>query len=116
MKQENILYWAPRIMAIVFILFLGIFALDVVTPGMPVLSMMVGLFIHLIPNFLLLTLLLLAWKKERLGGILFLITGVFLTIFFQTYLYFINFLLISFPIFLIGLLFITHSKLKELSI
>lgn len=61
--SEKFFYWAPRILTIGFVLFISMFALDVFSEysGHKVL---VPLFIHLIPSFVLLGALGIAWKHE----------------------------------------------------
>jgi hypothetical protein len=51
--MKNALYWTPRILTIVFILFLGLFALDSFEGEQSLLQKMGGFLIHLIPNFVL---------------------------------------------------------------
>jgi hypothetical protein len=68
----RVLRWIPRVLALFFIGFLSLFALDVI--GQP--QWVLGLLIHLIPSFVLLALTLVAWKRARLGGALFLLAGV----------------------------------------
>lgn len=111
MKIERVLYWLPRISALFLILFLAIFALDVFVPDQPVLSILIGLLIHLVPNFIMLAALILAWKKERLGGVILLCLGLFFTIFFHTYREFYSFMLVSLPLFAIGFLFLIHFRM-----
>jgi hydrogenase-4 membrane subunit HyfE len=68
---EKVFYWLPRIASIGFVLFLSVFALDVFTaPFEPV--MLVGFLVHLIPSFILLGAVLLAWRYELVGTIMFL--------------------------------------------
>lgn len=82
MKKITIFYWLPRILGIVFILFLAIFALDVFIPGKTIPYYIVALFMHLIPNFVLAGMLFIAWKNEQIGGFLFLLAALFFTFFF----------------------------------
>lgn len=112
-RTDNILFWLPRILGVVFILFLAIFALDVFIPGKTIGYYLIALFMHLIPNFILAGILLVAWRYERIGGVLFFLVAIFFTLFFRTYTVFINFLLISFPVVLIGGLFLLHSYLSK---
>lgn len=65
------LFWTPRILTIAFILFLGLFALDVFGEGYSFFQTLTALFVHLIPNFALLLILLVAWKWEWVGALLF---------------------------------------------
>jgi hypothetical protein len=74
---QKILYWSPRLLAIAYILFLGIFALDVFAEGYGFWETMLNFLIHLIPNFVLLTLLLIAWKWEWFGALFFALCGLF---------------------------------------
>ncbi|MBP9718912.1 MAG: hypothetical protein KBD46_00390 [Candidatus Levybacteria bacterium] len=101
-------------MAIVFIGFLGIFAFDVFVTGKSIWEMMTAFLIHLIPNFILIIALFIAWKKEELGGFLFILVGLFFTAFFQTYKLFSTFMLISFPVCMIGVLFLVHATFHTL--
>ena len=109
-KKNQVLFWSPRILTIIYILFISLFALDVFSEySFP--EALIALFMHLIPTFLLIGLLVIAWKKEFIGGIIFLVLAVVFTIFFNTYRELITLLLISGPVFLIGTLFlINHYK------
>lgn len=63
-KSTKVLYWSPRVLAILAILFVSLFALDAFHPGKPLTQQLADFLIHLIPSFVLLTVLLLAWKRE----------------------------------------------------
>jgi hypothetical protein len=65
------LLWASRLSAILVAMFLGLFALDAFEGG----SFLAGLpafAIHLIPSFLVLAVVAIAWKFEWVGAIAFL--------------------------------------------
>lgn len=113
LRRLNILYWTPRIMAIIFIAFLGLFALDIFIPGQTVGYYIVGLFMHLIPNFVLAVILAIAWRHEKIGGLLFILISIGFTVFFKTYLSLPIFFLISFPVFVIGALFLINYYFKK---
>jgi hypothetical protein len=68
------------VLAILFIVFLTLFSLDVFEEGFSLLALG-GFFIHSIPSIFLLVALLIAWKREKVGGIIFLVMGVLLMIF-----------------------------------
>ena len=102
----RILTWAPRIIAILFIGFISLFALDSFSGDVPVGKQILGFFIHLIPSFVLVACLIVAWKNRIFGGLLFLVVGMVFTIYFGTYKNPTNFLLISAPVLLVGVLFI----------
>ena len=71
MNIGKILYWSPRILAILATLSISMFALDAFEPGLTLWQQLAAFFMHMIPSFVLLLILLLAWKREMLGGILF---------------------------------------------
>jgi hypothetical protein len=98
--------WAPRWLAVLMILFLGLFALDVFSEGYTFGELLVALFMHLIPNILLLIALIVAWRWRVAGGVLFLALATISVFFFHTYQHISTFLLISFPVFVIGILFL----------
>lgn len=74
-KTDRIIYWAPRILAILFIAFLSLFSLDVFDMGLGLWKTVLGLLMHNIPSFVILACLLLAWKHEGPGGIAFIAAG-----------------------------------------
>lgn len=74
--STKLLHWLPRILCILAILFISLFALDAFDPKLTFWEQITGFIIHLIPSFLLLLILLLAWKKELIGGIVFTIIGL----------------------------------------
>jgi len=97
--------YLPRVLAIVLILFVSVFALDVFSePDWPV-----ALFMHLIPSFVLVAITLIAWKRGKIGGILFLAIGVAGFLFFHVNDWVIFFLII-FPVLVTGILFFVSEK------
>jgi len=96
----------PRILAILYIAFISIFALDVFEEGYGFWGTMLALFMHLIPSFLLIACLVFAWKRPKIGGAVFMVMGVVFTLFFRTYQMLGSFLMISLPLLIIGTLFI----------
>lgn len=75
-KAGRFVYWAPRILAILFVLFLAMFSLDVIEPGRSVGEIVVGMLMHNIPVFTLIALLIIAWKHELVGVITFSTAGL----------------------------------------
>jgi hypothetical protein len=102
MKKQVFIYWLPRVIAVLFIVFISLFALDVFDQS----SWFLALLIHLIPSFVLVLLTLVAWRNERLGGYLFLGTSVLAAFFFHS-------LLMTAPTFFIGLLFLISKKIRH---
>jgi lysylphosphatidylglycerol synthetase-like protein (DUF2156 family) len=75
-RSKRVLYWAPRALSILFIAFLGLFALDVFGAGYGFRETLLALTMHLIPNFVLIAVVALAWRWEWTGAALFSIAGV----------------------------------------
>lgn len=76
-KINKFLYWAPRILAIFFICFLALFSLDIFDMRLGFWETALGLFMHNIPALILLVVLLISWKREIIGGIIFTLAGTF---------------------------------------
>lgn len=112
-KPSKFIFWTPRILAIIFILFLMLFSLDIFGMGYGFWDTIVGLFMHNIPVFILSVVLLISWKYEIVGGIAFILAGllyIWLIISrnstFEWY-YLSWSLIIAGPAFLVGILFLT---------
>jgi hypothetical protein len=103
---RRLIFWAPRSLAILFILFLGLFALDVFGEGHGFWGTLVALFMHLIPNLLVLAILVLAWKWEWIGALLFAGLGVFYIVWAWGKVHISAHFVISGPLFLIAILFL----------
>ena len=77
MNIKRILFWAPRILCIFFALFLSLFALDVFGEGYGFWGTILALLIHLIPVYLVIIALVIAWRWEWVGAILFIALALF---------------------------------------
>ena len=75
-RINRFIYWTPRILGIIFILFLMMFSLDVFEPGLTVWQIIIGLFMHNLPALILLIFLIISWKYEIVGGIVFILVGL----------------------------------------
>jgi hypothetical protein len=118
-KISKFVYWTPRILSIIFLLFLALFSLDVFEPGLSFWQITLGLFMHNIPVFFLLAILIISWKREIVGGIAFILAGILYiatmiirTDNFQWYMISYS-LIIAGPAFLIGILFLIGWKKKN---
>jgi hypothetical protein len=119
----KILHWTPRIICILAILFVSMFALDSFSPELTIWQQIGGFIIHLIPSFILLVFLLIAWKWELIGGIIFTIIGVGMSPFvfllnhnrnhFSIGASLVVVLLITFPFVIVGILFIWSHYMKK---
>ena len=112
----------PRILGILAILFVSMFALDSFSPERAFWQNSVAFIIHLIPSFVLLALLIFAWKYEKTGGIIMLVFSLGFSIF----VYDINFkrtnsvatglfdaLILGVPFILAGILFMINGYRKK---
>lgn len=108
-KRRSALYWAPRILGILIVLFLAVFALDVFDEGYRFGELLIALFMHLIPSIVLLVVLIVAWRKERWGGGLYLFMGIFFIWMFWIPGQWLASLIISGPVFLTGGLFLLNA-------
>lgn len=100
MKMKKVLYWSPRILAILFIVFISLFAIDVL--GKP--QWFLALIMHLIPSFILIILTAIAWKYEQLGGVIFIFIGFIMLISSR-----FESLIISIPAIILGILFLIRK-------
>jgi hypothetical protein len=72
----QLLYWSPRALCIVYTMFLSMFAMDVFNEGGGFFNIAIALFMHLIPNFLLVALLVFSWRREWIAGSIFPVLGL----------------------------------------
>jgi hypothetical protein len=75
-NTKRVLYWIPRVLTILFALFISIFALDVFGEGYNVGETILALLIHLVPTFIVIIALVIAWRWERIGAILFITLAI----------------------------------------
>jgi hypothetical protein len=114
-KPNKFIFWTPRILAIMFILFLSLFSLDIFDGNYGFWGTILGLFMHNIPSLILLIILIISWKYEIVGGIAFILAGLLyigtlVTNIFRDPSFKLEYLFWSLPIsgpaFLIGILFL----------
>lgn len=115
-KMKRFSYWLPRILSILYILFLGIFALDVFIPGQSLTYYLTAFLIHLTPNFILAVILYIAWKHEIIGAILYVLAFLFLfAMFWDRSFVWIQLILFS-PLLITSFLFIFNSIYEKFKI
>jgi len=123
-KSINVFHWLPRIICILAILFVSMFALDAFDPELTLWKQIVDFLIHLIPSYIMIALLVIAWKWEYVGGIIFTVIGfvfcvsVFLLNYnrnhFSIAQSIISTLIVAVPFVLVGILFMmSHNKKKQ---
>lgn len=69
--RHLLLRWAPRALAIAFTLFISLFALDAFEGHAGFQEKAIALFMHLIPTFVCVLTIVLAWRREWVGTVLF---------------------------------------------
>ena len=118
----KLVYWLPRVLCILAILFISLFALDSFSPGLTIWQQLGAFFIHLIPSFILLAFLLVAWKWELIGGIIFMVIGLGFSPLIFIHNYKMNHSVgmslgiitaITIPFVVVGLLFLISNRLKK---
>jgi hypothetical protein len=119
----GLIHWLPRIICILAVLFVSMFAFDSFAPGLTLWQQLGAFMMHLIPSFVLLAFLVVAWKWELIGGIIFTLIGVGLS----PFIFLLNHnrnhfsvgasigvvLAINLPFVIVGILFITSHFLKK---
>ncbi len=118
----KIMHWTPRILCILAILFLEMFALDSFDSRFTLGQQLVAFLMHSIPSIVLLIIFFLAWKKELIGGIIFILIGAGFSPLIYIHNYEMNnsvwtslfiVLALNFPFVLTGGLFIISNILKK---
>ena len=110
-RLTKIIHWAPRVAAILIILFVGLFSLDVFEIEASPLELLGGFLMHNIPSIGMLVLLIFAWKRPAVGFVAFLAAGILFAIFFVRDLDALpNLLIFVFPILLVACLFYVDWK------
>ena len=121
----RLFHWLPRIICILAILFISLFAADAFAPGLTIWQQLGAFLIHLIPSFILLAFLILAWKWEFIGGVIFMVIGLA----FSPFIFILNYnrnhsiwlslviiLTITIPFVVVGILFLISHRLKKKSL
>jgi hypothetical protein len=121
---SKFLYWTPRVLCVLAILFVSIFALDAFAPELTLWQQLGAFFMHMIPSIILAVLLIYAWKHEKWGGVLFLVIGLIFTPIIFSLNYRLNnsvwislsiIALITLPFVLVGVLFLAHHMIERRS-
>ena len=105
---RRVLFWTPRVMCILFAMFLSLFALDVFGEGYGFWKTITALLIHLIPVYIVIIVLIVAWRWEWVGAILFIGLALFYLVWSRGRFHWSAYLGISGPLILIGVLFLLN--------
>ena len=111
--SKKILFWSPRVLCILFALFVSIFAIDVFNETQGFGNTVFALVMHLIPTIIIIITLIISWKWEWIGGILYFVFALVYVLNswgrFPISVYFI----ISGPMVIISVLFFLNWKYKH---
>jgi hypothetical protein len=118
----KVFHWLPRIICILAILYVSLFAADAFSPELTLWQQIGAFIMHLIPSFVLVAFLIVAWNWEYIGGIIFIIIGIALSPFVFMHNFQMNnsiwislsiILTITIPFVIVGVLFIVSHFLKK---
>ena len=110
---NRMLFWTPRILCILFAIFISIFALDVFGEGFGFWKTILALLIHMIPTAILLVLLLISWKLPWMGSIFFIILAAYYVFMTGGRQHWSAYVIISGSLILISLLFMADWLLNR---
>ena len=109
---KQFLYWSPRVICILFALFTTIFALDVFGEVSNFWRTLLALLMHLIPTGIIVCTLIISWRWERTGGVIFIALTIVYIVFgwggFPLSVYFV----MCGPMVLMSVLFFINWKYK----
>jgi hypothetical protein len=110
MTQSNLpVLWIARVLGIAVCVFFAVFAMDAWEPGKSVARVVTDVLIHLLPSAVVLTIVVMSWRRPRIGGVAFVVLAV-------VYAALVGFrfgwvLAISGPLLIVGLLFLWSWRL-----
>lgn len=112
-RSATLIFWIPRTICILFACFISLFALDVFAEYYSFWETVLAFLMHMIPTAMVVLVLVVAWRWEWVGGVLFAALG-FLYIFaawgrFPLSVYFT----IAGPQFLMSYLFFLNWRYKD---
>lgn len=110
---QQLLYWAPRTLCIVFAAFISLFALDVFGEARGFGETSLALLIHLIPTFVIISVLVVFWRREWIGGIFFIVLGILYIVWAWGKFPLSTYLLIAGPLVVTGILFLLNWRYRS---
>jgi|WetSurMetagenome_2_1015567.scaffolds.fasta_scaffold02453_3 hypothetical protein len=111
---SKILYWTPRILTLLAILFMLMFSLDVFEGNDSSGRKLLGFVVSNIPVMILVVILIIAWNRELIGGVLLITAFIAGSVFFHSFTGNPASLIVICPFLITGILFILHSYLYPL--
>ena len=111
-RVQRLVYWTPRVLCILFAAFISVFALDVFSEASGFWQTAAALGIHLFPTFLIVAVLVLSWRREWIGGVLFVLLGALYVVTMWGRFRWIAYMTIAGPLVLIGALFFVNWRYR----
>jgi len=96
-----VLLWTPRIVCILFIAAISLFACDAFGNDKGFWKTLLDFLAHLLPTFIMIFILYLSWNRAWIGGIVFLLAGIAYIIWKG-----VEYPVVFIPLFLVGILFL----------
>lgn len=121
-RSMKIMHWTPRILCILAILFVSLFAFDSFDPKYTFWNQVQAFLMHMIPSFVLIIILIIAWRWELIGGSILIILALGFSPSIYIHNYHMNhsvwmslliILSITFPFMITGALFVISYFLKK---
>jgi hypothetical protein len=110
---NKLLYWVPRIFTILAIIFMLMFSFDSFEGDAPLSKKILGFLINNIPVMILTVILIVAWKNELVGGLIFIAAFIAGTIFYRSFTGNPGSLVVILPFLITGILFILYYILNR---
>ncbi len=116
-STRTALFWAPRLLTLLFAVFISLFALDVFTEGLGVWQTVAHLLIHLIPTALVLVLLAVAWRQDWVGAVAYGVLGTLYIVQAWGRFPLVTYVTVAGPLYVIGGLFLLNwlSRTKPIA-
>jgi len=106
--MKRVLFWTPRMLCILFAVFLSLFALDVFGEQLGFWGTILALLIHLVPVYIVVIVLIIAWRREWVGAVLFTALAALYVVMAWGRFHWSVYLTISGPLILLGILFLLN--------
>lgn len=111
--KAKVLKWLPRVITILAILLLMMFSMDCFAPEYSFMEKLTCFVMHNIPAFIIILALVVAWKWELFGGILFIVVFLAAGIFFKSFGRNPASLIVITPFLVVGVLFLLNYYLMK---
>ena len=105
---KRLIFWAPRVLCLLFAAFISIFAANAFSEGHELWNTTLLVLLHLVPTGIVLVVLGVAWRWEWVGEFLFTALGVSYLIWAWGIFPWSVYVVISGPLFLVGVLFLIN--------